>query len=222
MMKDMEIRGIIFDLDGTLVHTIEDIAGAANEMFRRHGLPVHEVPYYLQWIGSGAVRFIERAMGEEVDHHHLMDYVAEFKEIYSHNLHDKSRLYDGIAGMLDQVVDQGIKIAVLSNKPHPLTLKVCDFYLSDWPFHPIFGQRDDIPRKPDPAAALEIASIMGMEPGRIMLVGDSDNDMLTAKSAGMIPQGVTWGYGRLEREPVEGMGRLIEEPVELLHVLSLS
>jgi len=218
----MDIRGIIFDLDGTLVHTIEDIAGAANEMFRRNGLPLHGVPYYLQYIGSGAVRFIEKALGEGVDHGKLMDYVAEFKEIYRENLHDRSRVYEGIPEVLDQIVEQGIKISVLSNKPHLLTLKVCDFYLSRWPFEPVLGQREEVPRKPDPAAALEIAAIMGLEPGKILFVGDSDNDILTARAAGMIPQGVTWGYGRLVNEPLEGMGMLIAEPAELLTIISQS
>ena len=78
----MKIEGVIFDLDGTLIHTIEDIAGAANEMFCRNGLPTHEVSHYLKWIGSGAVKFIERALATEIGKDQLMEYVAEFREIY--------------------------------------------------------------------------------------------------------------------------------------------
>lgn len=215
----MRIEGVIFDLDGTLIHTIEDIAGAANKMFVRNGLPAHDVEYYLRWIGSGAIKFIERALDREVTHDQLMVYVAQFKEIYGENLHDRSRVYDGIPDVLEQLVDKGIKIAVLSNKPHPLTLKVCDYYLSAWPFHPVLGQREEVPRKPDPAAALEIAEIMQVEPEKIVFVGDSANDILTAQAAGMVPQGVTWGYGRLLSEPVENMGALIHNPAQLLPLI---
>jgi len=216
----MHIEGIIFDLDGTLVHTIEDIAGAANALFVRHGLPEHDIEYYLNWIGSGAVKFIERAHGRPVGEEQLLAYVAEFKEIYAGNLHDKSRVYDGVPKVLDELVDRGIKISVLSNKPHKLTREVCDYYLSDWPFDPVLGQREEVPRKPDPAAAFEIAGQMGVNPGKILFVGDSDNDILTAQAAGMIPLGVSWGYGRLVSAPLEGMGPLADSPSDILDRLN--
>ncbi len=216
----MNIEGVIFDLDGTLVHTIEDIAGAANMMFARHGLPEHDLEYYLNWIGSGAVKFIERAYGEPISREQLRSYVNEFKEVYATNLHNKSRVYSGVPEVLDALVNRGIKIAILSNKPHLLTKKVCEFYLSGWPIDPVFGQRDEVPRKPDPAAAFEIAEGWGMEPQKILFVGDSDNDILTAQAAGMVPQGVTWGYGRLVQRPMEGMGELIGTPSQILDFVS--
>jgi phosphoglycolate phosphatase len=216
----MQIEGVIFDLDGTLVHTIEDIAGAANVLFARHGLPEHDIEYYLNWIGNGAVKFIERAHGKPVGKEQLRAYVNEFKEIYAGNLHDKSRVYDGIPEILNELVDRKIKIAVLSNKPHLLTREVCDFYLSDWPFDPVLGQREEVPRKPDPAAAFEIAEYMDINPEKILFVGDSDNDILTAQAAGMKPLGVSWGYGRLVKNPIEGMGALADKPAEILSVIS--
>ena len=216
----MRIEGVIFDLDGTLVHTIEDIAGAANVLFARHGLPEHEIDYYLKWIGNGAVKFIERAHGKPVSKEQLRAYVAEFKEIYAGNLHDRSSVYEGIPEMLNTLVEKGIKISVLSNKPHLLTQEVCRFYLSSWPFDPVLGQREEVARKPDPAAAFEIAEHMGIVPAKILFVGDSDNDILTAKAAGMHPLGVSWGYGRLLGNPVEGMGSLAENPSEILDFIS--
>ena len=107
----MQVKGIIFDLDGTLIHTIEDIAGAANEMFCRNGLPTHEVSHYLKWIGSGAVKFIERALATEIGKDQLMEYVAEFREIYGNNLHHKSRIYGGIPEMLDELTNRGMSRA---------------------------------------------------------------------------------------------------------------
>ena len=216
----MKIEGIIFDLDGTLIHTIEDIAGAANKMFARHGLPEHGVDYYLKWIGSGAVKFIERAHGEPLSKDQLMAYVAEFKEIYAGNLHDKSRVYKGIPELLDELVSREIKISVLSNKPHKMTQMVMEFYLSDWPFDPVLGQREEVPRKPDPAGAYEIAEGWGIAPANILFVGDSDNDILTARAAGMRALGVSWGYGRLLQNPVNGMGELISSPSDIMTMIS--
>ena len=213
----MRIEGVIFDLDGTLVHTIEDIAGAANILFARHGLPEHNIEYYLKWIGNGAVKFIERAHGKAVSEEQLRAYVTEFKEIYAGNLHDKSRIYDGIPEVLNELIRREIKISVLSNKPHLLTQEVCSYYLSEWPFDPVLGQRQEVARKPDPAAAYEIAEHMGISPGNILFVGDSDNDILTAQAAGMVPLGVSWGYGRLLNNPVEGQGILAEKPSEILN-----
>ncbi len=216
----MNIEGVIFDLDGTLVHTIEDIAGAANIMFARHGLPEHDLEYYLNWIGSGAVKFIERAYGEPISREQLRSYVNEFKEVYAANLHNKSRVYSGVPEVLDALVNRGIKIAILSNKPHLLTKEVCEFYLSGWPMDPVFGQREEVPRKPDPAAAFEIAEGWEMEPEKILFVGDSENDILTAHAAGMVPLGVTWGYGKLDSHALEGMGELIDTPAQILDFVS--
>ncbi len=216
----MKTEGIIFDLDGTLVHTIEDIAGAANELFTRHGFPEHEMDYYLKWIGNGAVKFIERAYGKPVEREQLLTYVSEFKEIYSRNLHNKSRVYDGVPALLDELVNRGVKMAILSNKPHLLTQKVASFYLSDWPFDPVLGQREEVPRKPDPAGAIEIAGRMGIDAAKILFVGDSDNDIYTGRSAGMVPVAVSWGYGRLIKEPAEGEYLMIHNPSELIDLIS--
>ena len=216
----MKIEGVIFDLDGTLIHTIEDIAGAANMLFAKHGLPEHDIEYYLKWIGNGAVKFIERAYGRPVSEKQLRAYVSEFKEIHAENLHNKSRVYESVPEMLDELVDRGLKISVLSNKPHLLTREVCDFYLNQWPFDPVLGQREEVRRKPDPAAAFEIAEGWGIAPEKILFVGDSDNDILTAQAAGMMPLGVSWGYGRLLNNPIEGMGTLAEKPEEILKFVS--
>jgi len=216
----MAIRGVIFDLDGTLVHTIEDIAGAANAMLRKRGFHEHDVQRYLEWIGSGAAKLIERAIGTPVPDTELRECVAEFKEAYGQNLHDRSRVYDGISGVLDALEESGLRMAVLSNKPHLLTERVVDYYLSGRPFHPVFGQREEVPRKPDPAAALEIAGTLGLEPGQVMFVGDSENDILTAEAAGMVPVGVVWGYGRLGSGEWEGRCPLLEYPWQLAELIN--
>ena len=215
----MDIEGIIFDLDGTLVHTIEDIGDAANVMLKQHGFPEHSTSDYLKWVGNGAAKFIEDALGSHITTGQLQDYVTEYKEIYSRNLHHKSRVYDGIPQMLDELTDRGVKLSILSNKPHSLTERVTEYYLSDWDFNPVLGQREHVPRKPDPAAALEIAGIMNIVVDRILFVGDSLGDINTALAAGMVPVGVTWGYGSLESAAQNGQS-FIQQPQELLALLS--
>jgi len=215
----MEIEGVIFDLDGTLVNTIEDIGDSANAMLKRNGFELHTTAEYLKWIGNGAAKLVENAVGSEVAPDQLMAYVKQFKEVYSENLHTKSRLYGGIPEMLDQLSERRVKLAILSNKPHHLTEQVAEFYLSGWEFHPVFGQRDNIPRKPDPAAALEIADILKIKKEKTVLVGDSLGDLKTAEAAGMIPVGVTWGYGIPGTNSQNGY-YLVDNPGELVTLLS--
>ncbi|MDA3822177.1 MAG: HAD family hydrolase [Bacteroidales bacterium] len=212
------VEGIIFDLDGTLVHTIEDIGDAANTLFRRHGYPEYTTSDFIQWIGSGAAKFIEHGIGSVIDKDHLKDYVSEFKEIYSNSLTVKSKLYEGTAEMLDELIDRKIKIAILSNKPHILTLGVAENLLSSWDFEVVFGQRDEVPRKPDPAAAIEIAALLNISPEKTLFVGDSEGDINTSVAAGMIPVGVSWGYGNMDIASENGYS-IINHPSELLELV---
>jgi phosphoglycolate phosphatase len=216
----MKIEGVIFDLDGTLVDTIEDIGDAANAMFGHYGLPLHSTSEYMKWVGSGVIKLIERALSDDHDPGQVQTCVKTFREIYSRILHNKSRLYDGIPALLGELTGRGIKLAVLSNKPDDFTKKIAGYFLSRWPFHTVLGQRDGVPRKPDPAAALEIAEQMEVDTGKILFVGDSDNDVLTALAAGMVPVGVTWGYGRPGEVKGNGEMHHIDHPGQLLSLIT--
>lgn len=214
----MEKRGIIFDLDGTLVDSIEDLGDAANMLFRKHGYPEHTTPEFIRWIGNGARKFIEQGIGSVIDINDLQDYVKEFKEIYANNLAVKTRLYPGIKDLLDELTEQNIRMSLLSNKPHLLTLEVARHYLSEWPLELIIGQQDDKPRKPDPTVPLAMADMMKIEPEDILFIGDSPGDIKTAVSAGMIPVGVSWGYGNLEQAVNDGHS-VLDNPAEILNLL---
>jgi phosphoglycolate phosphatase len=113
---------------------------------------------------------------------------------------------------------RGIKLAILSNKPHHLTESVVSYYLQKWNFRPVFGQRAHVPRKPDPAGAIEIAYLMGIETEKILFVGDSVGDLKTSKTAGMVPVGVSWGYGLKQPDRVNGE-ILIDHPQEILSLI---
>lgn len=214
----MKPRGIIFDLDGTLVDSIEDLGDAANALFRNHGYPEHKTGEFIQWIGNGARKFIEQGIGSVIDQEQINDYVSEFKELYKKNLSIKTKLYPGIKELLDELVRRGIRMSLLSNKPHQLTLEVAEHYLSDWPFEMIIGQKEEKPRKPDPTVPLEMAVKMKMQPVDLLFIGDSAGDIITAEAAGMIPVWVAWGYG----SPEPGLKNLsinINEPDEILSLL---
>ncbi|MFC2090379.1 HAD family hydrolase [Bacteroidota bacterium] len=218
MTIKMEVKGIIFDLDGTLVDSIEDLGDAANALFEKHGYPTYEKEDFIKWIGNGAAKFIQEGIGSVIDKNILKDYVAEFKEIYMCKLTEKSKLYDGVKILLDELSKQNVKMSVLSNKPHLHTQKMASYFLDSWTFESIDGQKDDVPRKPDPTSALTIAENMGIEPGNILFIGDSAGDIRTALSAGMIPVWVSWGYGDPDASE-KSQTIIVTEPEEILSLL---
>lgn len=215
----MKIEALIFDLDGTLVNTIEDIADSANLLLTRYDFEPRTLDEYIGFIGNGALKFIESAMEGRVDQERLPAFVNEFKEIYGNNLHNKTCVYEGINRVLDVCQEAGVKMAILSNKPHHLTLNVVDYYLSDWNFKAVFGQRVQVPRKPDPAAAIEISAILGIPAAHTLFVGDSKGDMLTADAAGMIPVGVNWGYGKPGADILNDRQMTLDQPEELIKII---
>jgi phosphoglycolate phosphatase len=215
----MKIEAVIFDLDGTLVNTIEDIADSANVLLTRYDFEPRTLNEYIGFIGNGALKFIESAMEGRVDQERLPTFVKEFKEIYGNNLHTKSCVYEGINRVLNAYQKGGVKMAILSNKPHHLTLNVVDYYLSNWKFKAVFGQRDQVPRKPDPAAANEISAMLGAPAAHTLFVGDSRGDMLTAHAAGMIPVGVNWGYGKPGADIINDRQVTLDQPEELIKII---
>jgi len=173
----MNFRAILFDLDGTLLDTLADIADSANRVLAGHGYPTHPIDAYRHFIGDGLVRLFGRVLpadqrGEEV----IAECVGGFREAYAENWNVRTRRYEGVADLLDAATARGLKMAILSNKPHAFTRRCVDAYLSAWPFQAVLGQRDGVPRKPDPAGAREIVdpqrghaprrSLLGFPPGR--------------------------------------------------------
>ena len=214
----MQVKGIIFDLDGTLVDSIDDLGDAANTLFKRLGYPVREREEFISWIGNGAARFIQEGIGSVIDAEKLQEYVTEFKSIYMENIAVKTRLYDGVDIMLEELSRRKVPMSVLSNKPHAHTLRVASRYLDRWDFVSIDGQKEGIPRKPDPTSALAIGDGLGIDPGSILFIGDSAGDIRTALAAGMVPVWVTWGYG--DPEPVlRNQSIVVREPEEIIGLL---
>ena len=206
-------RAVLFDLDGTLTNTLEDIAFAMNRALRMHGLPEHPVEKYRYLVGSGAKKLAQRAVGERADlaESVLQTYQAYYQE---HNL-DKTAPYAGITEMLAELQRRGVKLCVFSNKPHADTCRVVAHFFPGVAFAAVRGQMEGVPVKPDPAGALALAEQLGVAPADFLYLGDTDVDMLCARNAGMQPVGVTWGFRDEEELRAAGAQRLIHHPMEL-------
>jgi phosphoglycolate phosphatase len=209
------MTAVIFDLDGTLVDSVADIGAAVDRVLRARNLRTHSIASYAAMLGHGARELLARAVpdaaGATLDH-----LVAEFRADYRANLVVRTDLYPGIAELLDALSERTIAMAVLSNKPHEFTVSIAERLLARWRFAAILGQRDHVPRKPDPAGALELACSLGVAPSDIVFVGDSQVDVQTAKAAAMRPVAVTWGYGRVA---VDVGVEAIASPEQLLPIL---
>jgi len=218
--KNQNSRAIIFDLDGTLLDTLDDIADSVNRMLDDCGFSTHAVDAYRSFIGDGWRMLVTRALPEDRRTDALIEACAgQSREIYRENWNRKTRAYDGIPELLDRLREQALPLAILSNKPHDFTLRYAEAYLKPWPFEAIMGFSDRLPPKPDPAAALEIARRMGRPPSSILFVGDSGVDMQTAHAAGMHAVGAAWGFRGPGELLQNGCRMLVSHPSEVLPLL---
>lgn len=215
----MEIQAVIFDLDGTLLNTLDDIADSANRVLRKAGLPVHPIDSYRYFVGEGLQRLVERIVPEEKRNSEtIKNLIENFRQDYGQNWKNKTAPYSGIAEMLDGLGNKGIKLGILSNKPHEFTVICVREFLDKWTFDVVLGKQEGKPRKPDPAGALESARRLGMQTEKVLYVGDTATDMKTARAAGMIAVGALWGF-RTEEELLEnGASHIVSHPGQVLEL----
>lgn len=213
----MTIRAILFDLDGTLIDSLPEIGGSMNAALERLGHPVHSLPDYRHLVGQGLVRLVERALPET--HQDQLEEACElFRELYGERV-TQSQLYAGIPELLEGVAALGLPQALCSNKPHAMTEQVAAERLAGWTWAGVEGERPGRPRKPDPAAALELAERIGVAPGEVAFVGDTKTDMETGVNAGMVPVGVLWGFRDRAELESHGAQLVVTRPPELLEWL---
>ncbi|MGD9334600.1 MAG: HAD family hydrolase [Desulfobacterales bacterium] len=216
----MKYKAVLFDLDGTLIDTVYDIGDAANRVLSNRGLPTHSISTYRLFIGEGVRMLLTRALPEESRTQDLITAcLKEFIEDYRYNYNVKTNLYDGIPELLDILKLRGLKLAILSNNPDPITKDRVAFFLSEWNFDVVLGQHDSIPRKPDPQGALKVAQRLAIPPSNFIYLGDTAIDMKTAGSAGMFPVGALWGFRSLAELKENGARALIEAPIQLIDVI---
>ncbi len=218
--ENMTHRAIIFDLDGTLLDTLEDLADATNTVLNRFGFPTHPVDAFKEYVGSGARELVRRALpAENRDDETLRKCHQAFLQTYACNWDTKTRPYPGIPELLDQLARDKIKTAILSNKPHQMAVKAVTTLLAPWHFEIVLGQRDDFPRKPDPAGALQIARNLSLPSSDFLFVGDSGVDMQTAVNAKMFPLGAAWGFRSLTELRAFGTRAIVQHPSEIVQFL---
>ncbi|MDR2885863.1 MAG: HAD family hydrolase [Rikenellaceae bacterium] len=217
---ETKFKAVLFDLDGTLVDSIADIADAMNDALGRLGYPRHDYPAYKLMVGNGLRNLAERCLPETArDPETIERCLAMMKDRYRDHSTEKTRPYDGIPELLDALTARGLKMAVLSNKADHLTQAICAGLLGGWHFETVLGQSDRFPLKPDPASALHVASVLGVQPAEILYLGDTGVDMHTATAAGMYPVGATWGFRTAAELAENGARTIIDHPGQMLSLL---
>lgn len=186
----------IFDLDGTLLNTLEDIADALNLTLCKYGFPPHPLDSYKYFVGSGVINLIRTALPENIRNDEtVLMLKKDYEQYYTAHSQDKTKPYPGIVDMLKSLISQGLKLAVLSNKPHASTCFLVDAYFPGI-FDMVLGQRDGVPHKPDPSAVLEIIGSLNLAGSQGFYIGDTSTDMLTGKTRGFIPLGFLGGFAQ--------------------------
>ena len=214
------IKAVIFDLDGTLLDTLEDLANACNYALRSCGYKEHAVKDYVRFVGSGRYVLIQRILPEaDRENKDIINKVlAFFDEYYGEHMLDTTKPYDGISGMIDELKKNNIRLAVVSNKPDEFAGEVVKKYFDD-KFEITYGQRPNHAVKPDPRTVYEVIDYLKVSKEECVYVGDSDVDMLTAKNANVKSIGVAWGF-RGEDELINGgANHIIQNPNELLELI---
>ena len=214
----MLCKAILFDLDGTLLNTLEDLGNCVNRMLASRGFPTHDLDAYRYFVGDGAAMLVIRALpADKRDDHTVRTCLQAFREDYARNWNVKTRPYDGVTEMLDALKAREVKMAILSNKPHHFTKLCVSELLRNWNFDVVLGLRDGVPPKPDPTGALEIGETLNIEPADFLYLGDTNVDMKTATTAGMFPVGALWGFRTAQELEESGAKALIEKPLEILN-----
>ncbi len=212
-------KAFVFDLDGTLIDSLADLAGAINQMLVARGFPIRELSVFPEFIGDGVRALVERALPEGFhEETFILQCVTEYQQHYEKGWRMQTQVYAGMLNTLTQLKASGIRLACISNKPHYFTELCCAHFFPEGTFERVLGHRAEVPKKPDPAGAFELAEAMGLKTEEMAYIGDSGIDMQFATNSGMRAVGVTWGF-RSEKELREtGAEVLVHRPEELLTI----
>ncbi len=213
------IKAILFDLDGTLVDTLMDLANAANRVLEMHGLPGHELDAYRRFVGNGAKNLMMQCSGA-TDEALIERLYSDFLTVYDKSCLETVRPYDGTVELLDELIAKGYRLGVVTNKPHEQALRIVENLFGDR-FLCVFGGCDRYPRKPDPASVMLAAQQIGVAVKDCLFVGDSDVDVRTAHAAGIPCVGCSFGFRGEEELRSAGADGLINKFSELTNFLLL-
>lgn len=214
------IKLVIFDLDGTLLNSIDDLGDSCNYILEQHGFPTHPLDAYRYFVGNGVGKLVERALPEKARNTDFIEEIRrEFVAHYSLNAENKTAPYSGILDLLTALRNEGVMLAVASNKFISGTTALVSKYFGDYEFIAVLGQREGIPVKPDPRIVYDIIEISGIDKKDILYVGDTSVDMQTATNAGVKSIGVEWGF-RPKSELIEsGATYIIDNPLQIMDIV---
>ncbi|MBT5873378.1 MAG: HAD family hydrolase [Candidatus Latescibacteria bacterium] len=218
-MSNNRFSAVMFDLDGTLLDTIKDLADSMNAVLEKLHLPPHDVASYKYHVGDGIEILARRVLPDNRQDAQTIKLCVEGMESEYEKRWYRSTAYKGIPELLTALSERSIPLTVFSNKPDVFTRKVISTLLPDWSFNRVVGALEGVPKKPDPAGALKIASDLDIAPESFLYVGDTNTDMQTAVAAGMYPVGVLWGFRSSGELTDAGAKTLIAQPLELLDLL---
>lgn len=212
---------ILFDLDGTLLDTLKDIAISANHALASKGFEPREEALYRYYVGEGVVKLFENVFATSPQPPEVIaSLVQAFEAHYATQFHCHTTPYAGIGKLLTFCQTRGLKMAILSNKPDSFT-KMCAFrYLRNWTFGAVYGAREGIPRKPDPKGALDVAEVLHVDPRACLYLGDTMIDMITAHQAHMVPIGALWGFRDATELQEHGARFVAQSPSETIKVIA--
>jgi len=212
---------VIFDLDGTLLNTLSDLAHSVNYALKNSGYPVHPIANYKHFVGNGINKLLERALPEnQRAEQNIAHLKTLFLSYYDEHMADYTQPYDNIPELLKTLHSKGLKIAVASNKYQKATERLIRRFFPDIPFTAVFGQRESVPVKPDPAIVFDILKIADLSPAEVVYVGDSAVDMLTASNSGVVSIGVTWGFRPQEELEAAKADYITASVNEILDILN--
>lgn len=214
-MKKFDV--CVFDLDGTLINSLTDLAVCVNEALSLHSLPVHPLKEYKQFVGNGARKLITRAMNNRSSDEELYTSVYKaFNMLYNEKCLDKTRPYVGITGLLSKLKENDIKLCILSNKPDEYVKRIVDNLFEGISFDLVWGKKDEYPTKPDPASLLAMLDKLNCSQERCLYIGDSNVDVITAKNADIKFCGVEWGFRGIDELINTGADVVVKKPCEIL------
>lgn len=205
----------VFDLDGTLLDTIDDLAYAVNTALSENGFPTHPREAYFYFVGNGARTLVQRALPQDVEKTVFETIYARYSELYEAHWNVFTKPYDGILELLAALRADGIPLGVVSNKVHDRTLEVIDTFFPNT-FDAVFGNRPGVPLKPDPAGVFDALAALGSDPAHAFYLGDTGVDIETGKRAGIYSAGALWGFRTAEELTAAGADILCAAPSDAL------
>ncbi len=217
----MQFKAVIFDLDGTIINSLEDLCDSVNYVLKNHGFKTHTLDFIRMTIGNGMRNLIRDSLPAEYksDDNMVDQCTSELKEYYLSHWNIKTRPYDGIEELFSFLNQNNIPLCVLSNKADKPANIIVNHYFSGFKFAAVCGEKPGIPIKPDPASALAICKDLGINPSEVLLLGDSAQDIITAKNAGMFAAGALWGFRDEKTLMRAGADSVFEKPIDLIPFL---